>query len=67
MNSQKGKAISTKALAKDLIDIFSILNRAKYFLSGKFQNYLVYMPAKKYIKHFSGTTGIDLWKPNGMS
>ena len=25
------------------------------------------IPAKKYIKYFSGTTPIDLWKPNGMS
>ena len=25
------------------------------------------MPAKKYIKYFSGTTRIDQWKPNGMS
>ena len=25
------------------------------------------MPAKKYIKYFSGTTRIDQWKSNGMS
>ena len=25
------------------------------------------MPAKKYIKYFSGTTPIDSWKSNGMS
>ena len=46
---------------------FSILNGANYFSSGIFQNYLVFIPAKKYIKYFSGTTQIDLWKFNGMS
>ena len=49
-----------------MIDKFSILNGAKYFSSGIFQNYLVFMPAKKYIKYFSGTTQIDSWKSNGM-
>ena len=64
--SKKVKAISTKGLTKDLIDKFSILNGAKYFSSGIFQNYLVFTPAKKYIKYFSGTTQIDLWKSNRM-
>ena len=32
-----------------------------------FQNYLVFIPAKKYIKYFSGTTWIDSWKSNRMS
>ena len=32
-----------------------------------FQNYLVLMPAKKYIKYFSGTTRIESQKSNGMS
>ena len=50
-----------------MINKFSILSVAKYFSSGIFQNYLVFIPAKKYIKCFSGTTGIDLWKSNGMS
>ena len=27
----------------------------------------MFTPAKKYIKYFSGTTWIDLWKSNGMS
>ena len=31
------------------------------------QNYLVFTPTKKYIKYFSGTTWITLWKSNGMS
>ena len=46
---------------------FSIFNGAKYFSSGIFQNYLVVIPVKIYIKHFSGTTRIDSWKSNGMS
>ena len=48
---EKVKARSTKGLTKDLIDKFSILNGAKYFSSGIFQNYLVFIPAKKYIKY----------------
>ena len=44
----------------------SILNGAKYFSSEIFQNYVVFIPAKKYIKYFSGTTQIELWKFNGM-
>ena len=39
---------------------FSILNRAKFISLGIFQNYLVFIPAKKYIKYFSVTTRIDL-------
>ena len=52
---KKVKAISTKRLTKDFIDKFSILNRAKYFCSGIFENYLVFISAKNYIKYFSGT------------
>ena len=40
-----------KALTKDLINKFSILNGAKYFSSEIFQNYLVFIPAKNYIKY----------------
>ena len=32
-----------------------------------FQNYLVFIPGKKYIKYFSGTTWIVSWKFNEMS
>ena len=32
-----------------------------------FQNYVVFIPAKKYIEHFTGTFVIDLWKSNEMS
>ena len=57
--SEKVKAISTKGLTKDLINKFSILNGAKYFSSGIFQSYLVFIPAIKYINYVSGTTRID--------
>ena len=68
MNYQKKvEAISTKGLTKDLINKFSIYNGAKYFSLEAFQNYLVFIPAKKYIKYFSGTTRIDSRKSNGMS
>ena len=58
--SKKVKAVSTKGLTKDLINKLGIFNGAKYFSSGIFQNYLVFIPAKKYIKYFSGTTRINL-------
>ena len=50
-----------------MISKCSILNGAKYFSSGIFQNYLVFIPAKKYIKCFPATTRIYSWKSNGMS
>ena len=50
-----------------MINKFSFLNCAKYFSLGIFQNYLVFIPTKKYIKYFSGTTQIESWKSNGMS
>ena len=65
--SKKVKALSTKGLTKDLINKFSIISGAKYFSSGKFQNYLVFIRSKECIKYFSGTAQIDLWKTNGMS
>ena len=49
-----------------MINKYSILNGAKYFSSGIIQNYSVFIPAKKYIKYFNGTTQIYLWKSNGM-
>ena len=64
--SKKVKAILTKRLTKDLINRFSILNAGKCFSSGTFHNYLVFTPAKKYIKYFSGTTRIESWKSNEM-
>ena len=50
-----------------MINKFSILNGAKYFSSGIFQNYLVFIPAKKSIKYFSGTSRTNSWKFNKMS
>ena len=40
---------------------------SKIFSLEIFQNYLVFIPAKKYIKYFSGTTQIESRKSNGMS
>ena len=65
--SKKVKAISTIRLTKDLINKFSIRNGAKYFSSGIFQNYLVFIPAKKHIKYVNRTTLVELWKSNRMS
>ena len=45
-------------LRNDLKNKFGILNEAKCFPSGIFQNCLVFIPAKKYIKYFSETTRI---------
>ena len=47
-----------------MINKYSILNEAKHFFSRIFQNYLVFIRAKKYIKYFSGTTQIDSSKSN---
>ena len=44
--SRKVEAISTIGLTTDLINGYKILNAAKYFSSGIFQNYLVFIPAK---------------------
>ena len=65
--SKKVKAIARKGLTKDFPDKFSNLIGAKYFSLGIFQNYLVFIPAVKYIKHFSGTTRLEWWKSNLMS
>ena len=67
MLKKKVKAASTKGLTKDLINKFSILNWAKYFSSGLFQNNLVFIQTKKYIKYFSDTSRIESWKLNGIS
>ena len=65
--SKKLEATSTKSLTKDLINKFSILNVTKYFSSQIFQNYLVFIPAKKYVKYFSATTRINSCKSNEKS
>ena len=66
MNYKKKLEISTKGLTIDLRDKFNILDGAKYFSSGIFQNYL-FIPDEKYIKYFNGTNQIYSWKSNGMS
>ena len=50
-----------------MINKVIVLNVAKYFSSGIFQNYLVFIPDKKCVKHFSGSSRIELWKSNQMS
>ena len=50
-----------------MIRKFGILNGEKYLSLGILQNCLVFIPAKKYIRYFSGTTRIDSWKCNGRS
>ena len=65
--SKKLEATSTKSLTKDLINKCSILNVTKYFSSQMFQNYLVFIPAKKYLKYFSATTQINSWESNEKS
>ena len=50
-----------------MINKSSIINGTKHFSLGIFQNYLVFMPALKYIKYFHATTGIYSWKSDGMS
>ena len=50
-----------------MIDKFSILSGAKYFSLGIFQNYLVFIPAIKYIKYFHGTLQIYSQKSDGIS
>ena len=66
---KNAKAILRKRSAKYSINKYSILNGARYFSLGIFQNYLVFIPAKKHIQYFSGTTfgNLESWKSNGMS
>ena len=56
MLSEKVKPIPIKGFTKDLINKFSVLNGAKYFSSGIFQNYVIF------IKYFIDATGIAPWK-----
>ena len=58
--SEKVTGILTKRSRTFLIDKFSIPNGAKYFSSGIFQYYLVFIPIKKYIVYSIGTTRINL-------
>ena len=56
--SNKVKAISTTGLTKDSINKFSILNGAKYFSSGIFQNYLVFIPDKNTVNILGALLGL---------
>ena len=50
-----------------MINKISIPNGAKYFSLAILKNDYIFIPAKKYIKYFSGTITIKSWKSNGMS
>ena len=50
--SREVETISRKRLTKDLINGYKILIGAKYFSSRIFEDYLVFLPAKKYIKYY---------------
>ena len=65
--SKKVKAVSTKGLTKDLINKISILNAAKYFPLGIFQNYLVFVPDKNYIKNLCALLGLNRKNLMGIS
>ena len=43
------------------------INDAKCFSSEIFQNYLSFIPAKKYIKYFSDIIRINSWESNKIS
>ena len=65
--SKRIKANSKNRLIKDQIHTFNIVNGEKHFSLGIFQNYLVFIVAKRYSKYFRGTTRINLSKSNGIS
>ena len=48
------------------INKFDINNGAKYFFRN-ISKLFIFIPAKKYIKYFSGSSQIDSWKSNGIS
>ena len=50
-----------------MLNKYNILNGAKHFSLGLFQNYLVFIPNKKCIKCSNDSTQICSWKSNGMS
>ena len=49
-----------------MISGYQMPNGTKYFYLGIFHNYLVFIPAKKFIECFSANSRINLWKSNGM-
>ena len=58
--SKNAKAISRKGWTKDLINKYSIIDGSKCFNSRILQNYFVFVPAKQFIKCFSGTTRMKI-------
>ena len=50
-----------------MINGYKILNGAKYYSSGIFQSYLIFISDEEYIKYSSGTTRIYLRKSNRIS
>ena len=59
--------MSAKQLTNYLISEYNVFNGAKYTSSEIFQNCLVFIADKKYIKYFNGTNQICSWKSNGVS
>ena len=59
--------MSAKQLTNYLISEYNVFNGAKYTSSEIFQNCLVFIADKKYIKYFNGTNQIYSWKSNGVS
>ena len=59
--------MNTEQTSENIFTYVNIFNLAKYLSSGTFQNYLVFIAARKYIKYCSSTTRIDSWKSNGIS
>ena len=47
-------------MTKDLISGYQMPNGTKYFYLGIFHNYLVFIPAKKFIEYFSANSRINL-------
>ena len=64
--SGKFKLISTRGFTKDLINWYSILNGAKYFVEDVSQNYFVFKPVFKCFQTFTGTNKIFARKSKGL-
>ena len=65
--SKKVKAISAKGLTKDLINNLVFSMEQNIFHQEYFRIIQYLWQLKKYIKYFSGTNQINLWKSNGIS
>ena len=65
--SNKVETISTKGLAKDLINGCKILNGVRYISLGTLQNLLMYFSYKKCFWFFTNTFKVLSWKTVGLS